>query len=199
LIPGGFGERGVEGKIKAIQFARENEIPFFGICLGMQCAVIEFARFVFGLKDAYRSVFYPATPYRVIDLLPEQMGIQMKGGSMRLGLYPAVLKPGTKAYAAYGTDRINERHRHRYELNKKLRENLEANGMIIRGLSPDGSLVEIIEIPNHPWFVGVQFHPELKSRATKPHPLFRDFVRSALEFKRKKAKTFEETNVNAKV
>ena len=118
---------------------------------------------------------------------------------MRLGLYPAVLKPGTKAYAAYGTDRINERHRHRYELNNKFREILEANGMIFSGLSPDGSLVEIIEIPNHPWFVGVQFHPELKSRATKPHPLFRDFVRSALEFKRKKAKTFEETNVNAKV
>ncbi|CUS82307.1 CTP synthase [Candidatus Kryptonium thompsonii] len=199
LIPGGFGERGVEGKIKAIQFARENEIPFFGICLGMQCAVIEFARNVCGLKDANSTEFNPATPYPVIDLLPEQMGVQMKGGSMRLGLYPAILKPGTKAYSAYGTDRINERHRHRYELNNKFREILEANGMVFSGVSPDGSLVEIIEIPNHPWFVGVQFHPELKSRATKPHPLFRDFVKSALEFKRKKAKTFEETNVNAKV
>lgn len=199
LIPGGFGERGIEGKIKAIQFVRENKIPFFGICLGMQCAVIEFARNVCGLKDANSTEFNPSTPYPVIDLLPEQIGLQIKGGTMRLGAYPAVLKPGTKAYAAYGTNRISERHRHRYELNNKFREVLESNGMVFSGLSPDGLLVEIIELPEHPWFVAVQFHPELKSRAIKPHPLFREFVKSALEFKRQKAKTLKEAKINVKV
>ncbi len=199
LIPGGFGERGIEGKIKAIQFARENKIPFFGICLGMQCAVIEFARNVCGLKDANSTEFNPNTPYPVIDLLPEQVDVKAKGGTMRLGSYPAVLKHGTKAYLAYGTDVINERHRHRYEFNNKFREIFESNGMIFSGLSPDGSLVEIIELSDHPWFIGVQFHPELKSRATKPHPLFCEFVRSALEFKKQKSKISKEAEINAKV
>ncbi len=199
LIPGGFGERGIEGKIKTIQFVRENKIPFFGICLGMQCAVIEFARNVCGLKDANSTEFNPNTPYPVIDLMPEQVGLQTKGGTMRLGAYPAILKPGTKAYMAYGTEQISERHRHRYELNNKFREILESNGMIFSGLSPDGLLVEIIELPEHPWFVAVQFHPELKSRAIKPHPLFREFVKSALEFKKQRAKTLKEAKINVKV
>jgi len=186
LIPGGFGERGIEGKIKAIQYARENLIPFFGICLGMQCAVIEFARNVCGLKSANSTEFNPSTPYPVIDLMPEQIGIQTKGGTMRLGAYSSVLKPGTKAFLAYGTDKISERHRHRYELNNKFRNVLESHGMVFSGLSEDGLLVEIIELTQHPWFVGVQFHPELKSRATKPHPLFRDFVKSALEYRRRR-------------
>ena len=188
LVPGGFGERGIEGKIKAIKYARENKLPFFGICLGMQCAVIEFARNVCGLKSASSTEFNPSTPYPVIDLLPEQISIEDKGGTMRLGAYPCKLKPGTKAYEAYRKIEISERHRHRYELNNNFRDILEKHGMVFSGLSPDESLVEIIELKNHPWFVGVQFHPELKSRAGKAHPLFREFVKHALKYKYQKAK-----------
>ncbi len=183
LVPGGFGERGVEGKIKAIQFARENRIPFFGICLGMQCAVIEFARNVAGLKGAHSSEFSSTTPYPVIDLMEEQKGVEEKGGTMRLGAYPCVLKEGTLSYKAYGKKEISERHRHRYEFNNRFRETLEKAGLVIAGTSPDGNLVEIVEIKDHPWFVAVQFHPEFKSRPKSPHPLFVNFVRAAKELK----------------
>ncbi|RUM44589.1 MAG: CTP synthase [Desulfurobacterium sp.] len=181
LVPGGFGERGVEGKIKAVRFARENKIPFFGICLGMQCAVIEFARNVAGLKDAHSAEFSSFTPYPVIDLMEEQKGVREKGGTMRLGAYPCVLKEGTFSYKAYGRKEISERHRHRYEFNNKFRDVLEKAGLVIAGTSPDGKLVEVVEIKNHPWFVAVQYHPEFKSRPRKPHPLFVDFVKAALE------------------
>ncbi|ADY73368.1 CTP synthase [Desulfurobacterium thermolithotrophum DSM 11699] len=181
LVPGGFGERGVEGKIKAIKFARENKIPFFGICLGMQCAVIEFARNVAGLKDAHSSEFSSTTPYPVIDLMEEQKKVKEKGGTMRLGAYPCVLKEGTLSYEAYKENEISERHRHRYEFNNKFREVLEKAGLVIAGTSPDGRLVEIVEINDHPWFVAVQFHPEFKSRPRNPHPLFKSFVKAAKE------------------
>ncbi|WP_163328536.1 CTP synthase [Desulfurobacterium thermolithotrophum] len=181
LVPGGFGERGVEGKIKAIKFARENKIPFLGICLGMQCAVIEFARNVAGLKDAHSSEFSSTTPYPVIDLMEEQKKVKEKGGTMRLGAYPCVLKDGTLSYEAYKENEISERHRHRYEFNNKFREVLEKAGLVIAGTSPDGRLVEIVEIKDHPWFVAVQFHPEFKSRPRNPHPLFKSFVKAAKE------------------
>lgn len=181
LVPGGFGERGIEGKINAIRYARENNIPFFGICLGLQCAVIEFARNVCGLKKAHSSEF-KKTNFSVIDLMNEQKSIKNMGATMRLGAYPCIVQPGTKAYAAYKTDYISERHRHRYEVNNKFRRVLSENGMIFSGLSPDKELVEMIEIPNHPWFLGCQFHPELKSRAIKAHPLFREFVKAALKY-----------------
>ncbi len=183
LVPGGFGERGVEGKIKAIQFARENRIPFFGICLGMQCAVIEFARNVAGLEGAHSAEFSSTTPYPVIDLMEEQKGIEEKGGTMRLGAYPCVLKEETFSYEAYGKKEISERHRHRYEFNNRFRETLEKAGLVIAGTSPDGKLVEIVEIKDHPWFVAVQFHPEFKSRPKSPHPLFLNFVRAAKELR----------------
>lgn len=186
LVPGGFGDRGIEGKIKAIRYARENKIPFFGICLGMQCAVIEFARNVCGLKGAHSTEFEPKTLYPVIDLMPEQKGVKEKGGTMRLGKYPCRLVPGTKAFEAYGEEMIDERHRHRYEFNNDYRDTLGRSGMVIAGQSPDGRLVEIIEIKDHPWFVGVQFHPEFKSRPNRPHPLFRDFVKAALRHKESK-------------
>jgi CTP synthase len=185
LVPGGFGERGVEGKIKAVKFARENKIPFFGICLGMQCAVIEFARNVAGLKDAHSAEFSSTTPYPVIDLMEEQKGIEEKGGTMRLGAYPCVLKEGTFSYRAYGQKEISERHRHRYEFNNKFRDVLEKAGLVIAGTSPDGKLVEVIEIKDHPWFVAVQYHPEFKSRPRNPHPLFVDFVKAAMELEEK--------------
>lgn len=181
LVPGGFGERGVEGKIKAVQFARENKIPFFGICLGMQCAVIEFARNVVGLKEAHSAEFDPMTKYPVIDLMEEQKKVKEKGGTMRLGAYPCVLKEGTLSFKAYGRKEISERHRHRYEFNNKFRKTLEEAGLVIAGTSPDGSLVEIVEIKNHPWFVAVQFHPEFKSKPRLPHPLFVGFVKAAME------------------
>ncbi|SNR78441.1 CTP synthase [Desulfurobacterium atlanticum] len=180
LVPGGFGERGVEGKIKAVKYAREMGIPFFGICLGMQCAVIEFARNVAGLKDAHSAEFNPETPYPVIDLMESQKGVTEKGGTMRLGAYPCVLKEGTNSFKAYGEKEISERHRHRYEFNNNFREELEKAGLVIAGVSPDNSLVEIVEVKEHPWFVGVQFHPEFKSRPWKPHPLFVDFVAAAV-------------------
>lgn len=182
LVPGGFGERGIEGKIKAINFVRENKIPFFGICLGMQCAVIEFARNVCGLKQA-NSTEFKKTRQNVIDLMPEQKKIKDLGGTMRLGAYPCIIEKGTKAYKAYKSELISERHRHRYEVNNKFRQILIDNGMIISGISPDGSLVEIIELADHPWFVGCQFHPELKSRALKAHPLFREFIKASFEYK----------------
>jgi CTP synthase len=183
LVPGGFGERGIEGKIKAVRFARENKIPFFGICLGMQCAVIEFARNVAGLEGAHSAEFSKSTPYPVIDLMEEQKGVKEKGGTMRLGAYPCILKEGTFSYRAYKEREISERHRHRYEFNNAFRETLEKAGLVIAGTSPDGKLVEVVEVREHPWFVAVQYHPEFKSRPRKPHPLFVDFVKAAKELR----------------
>ncbi len=179
LVAPGFGSRGIEGKLHALKLIRENGIPFFGICLGMQCAVIEFARNVCGIADA-NSREFKKTKNNVIDLMPDQRNITDKGGTMRLGAYPCILKKGTHAAAAYGSEYISERHRHRYEVNNTYRRVLEENGMILSGLSPDTTLVEMIELPNHPWFVGVQFHPELKSRAVSGHPLFIAFIKAAL-------------------
>ncbi len=181
LVPGGFGDRGIEGKIQSIRYAREREIPFFGICLGMQCAVIEFARHVCGLTGANSSEFDPESPHRVIDLLPEQRGLQAKGGTMRLGLYPVLLAEGSAASKAYGQGIVQERHRHRYEVNNDYLQDLEKNGLRVSGLWPEKQLVEIIELPDHPWFVAGQFHPELRSRPWDPHPLFAAFIRAALE------------------
>jgi len=187
LVPGGFGDRGIEGKINAITYAREQKLPFFGICLGMQCAVIEFARNVCKMNCANSTEFNPKTKYNVIDLLPEQRSIVNKGATMRLGAYPCVLKEGSKSHKAYGKIVIKERHRHRYELNNDFKPILTEQGLVIAGFSPDETLVEMIEIEDHPWFVGCQFHPELKSRATKAHPLFRDFVKAAKEYKERKS------------
>lgn len=182
LIPGGFGDRGIEGKILSAGWARENKVPFFGICLGMQCAVIEFARNVLGYKGAHSSEIDPHTKYPVIDLMPDQKGIDRKGGTMRLGKYPCKLLHGSNSFKAYGKEIIYERHRHRYEFNNLYREELQKAGLVLSGISPDSKLVEIIEIKDHPWFVGVQFHPELKSRPNRPHPLFREFIRASLNF-----------------
>jgi CTP synthase len=189
LIPGGFGHRGVEGKVDAIRHAREQGIPFLGICLGLQCAVIEFAREFAGLAEANSSEFEPATRHPVIDLLPEQKDVTDLGGTMRLGAQPCHVVPGTRAHAAYGQDVVYERHRHRYEVNPSYHRALTEAGMVASGLSPDGRLWEIIELPDHPWFVAGQFHPELKSRPTRPHPLFRDFVGAALARHRTPAAT----------
>ena len=180
LVPGGFGIRGVEGKVAAIQFARERRIPYLGLCLGLQCAVIEFARNVCGLEGANSSEFDPSTPHPVIDLLPEQEGVVDKGGTMRLGAYPAELLPGSLAERVYDEPAVSERHRHRYEVNPAYHAALQEHGMVLSGMSPDRRLVEIIELPDHPYFIAGQFHPELKSRPTRPHPLFRDFVGAAL-------------------
>jgi CTP synthase len=182
LVPGGFGERGIEGKIEAIRYVREHNIPFFGICLGLQCAVIEFARHVCGMKGAHSTEF-KKTRNNVIDLMVDQKGVKNMGGTMRLGAYPCILAKGSKAFKAYRKDLISERHRHRYEVNNKFRKKLTEGGMVFSGVSPDNSLVEIIELTGHPWFVAGQFHPELKSRAVNPHPLFRDFVKAAKEYK----------------
>ncbi|MBZ4688091.1 MAG: synthase [Clostridia bacterium] len=180
LVPGGFGDRGVEGKIQAIKYARENKIPFLGICLGMQLAVVEFARHVLGYEKAHSSEFMPDTPDPVIDLLPEQKEIEDMGGTMRLGLYPCKLEEDSFSFRAYQDELIYERHRHRYEFNNAYRSEFNAAGMIITGTSPDDRLVEIVEVKNHPWFVATQFHPEFKSRPDRPHPLFRDFIGSAI-------------------
>lgn len=180
LIPGGFGDRGVEGKIIAAKYARENKVPFLGICLGMQLAVVEFARNVAGLKDAHSSELNPDTTNPVIDLMPEQKDIEDMGGTMRLGIYPCRIYEGTKAHEAYGEDLIYERHRHRYEFNNYFREILSEKELIISGISPDERLVEIIELRDHPWFVAGQFHPEFKSRPTRPHPLFRELIKAAM-------------------
>ena len=180
LVPGGFGDRGIEGMILAAQYARENGVPYLGICLGMQIAVIEFARHAVGWADAHSAEFSSLTAHPVIALLPDQIGVTAKGGTMRLGKYPCVLGEGTKAYAAYGTREISERHRHRYEFNNLFREELERAGMTFSGTSPDGSLVEIAELSEQDWYVGCQFHPEFKSRPDRPHPLFTGFVAAAL-------------------
>lgn len=188
LVGPGFGSRGIEGKITAIKYVREHKIPFFGICLGLQCAVIEFARNVCGLEDANSTEFNKQTEHPVIDLMETQKDVKDKGGTMRLGAYPCVLKEGTKAFKAYKEINISERHRHRYELNNKFRELFEQNGLVFSGLSPDGSLVEIAELSEHPWFVGTQFHPELKSRAITGHPLFISFIKAAVKYRKKKDK-----------
>jgi CTP synthase len=193
LIPGGFGERGVEGKIESIRYVRENKIPYLGICLGMQCATIEFARSVCGLEDAHSYEFYRDLKHPVIHLMADQENITELGGSMRLGAYPAILDKDSFSYRAYGTTEISERHRHRYEFNNEYREMMTKAGLKLVGMSPDNKLVEIIEIADHPWFVGVQFHPELKSRPTKAHPLFRDFIAAAVNYNRDRALKAAET------
>ncbi|HXF73196.1 MAG TPA: CTP synthase [Actinomycetota bacterium] len=187
LVPGGFGVRGVEGKVEAIRFARERGVPFLGICLGLQCAVIEFARDVCGLEDANSSEFDPATPHPVIDLLPEQKDVTDLGGSMRLGAQPCHLVPGTRAAAIYGEAVVYERHRHRYEVNPAYHDVLREHGLVFSGLSPDGRLVEVVELPDHPFFLAGQFHPELRSRPTRPHPLFRDFIGAAVAYRAARA------------
>jgi len=179
LVPGGFGTRGVEGKISAVRYAREHRVPFLGICLGMQMAVVEFARHCAGLAGAHSSELDSAAAHPVIALLPDQVGVTDKGGTMRLGSYPCEIAEGSLAAKAYGASHIDERHRHRYEFNNAYRQALETAGLRLTGLSPDGRLVEIVELPGHPWFVGVQFHPELKSRPNRAHPLFREFVAAA--------------------
>lgn len=183
LVPGGFGNRGIEGKIKATQYAREHKIPFFGICLGMQCAVIEFARHVCGMADANSSEFNPNSTHPVIDLMPEQLDVEDLGGTMRLGLYPCKVYPDTLTSKAYNAELIYERHRHRYEFNNAFREEIVGKGLVLGGTLPNGRLVEIVELPEseHPWFLGAQFHPEFKSRPTNPHPLFREFVGAAVK------------------
>lgn len=183
LVAPGFGERGLEGKIEAIRFVRENKIPFFGICLGMQCAVVEFSRHVLGL-DASSTELNPKTKHPVIDMMEEQKKITMKGGTMRLGAYTCKLKKGSKAQAAYGETTIEERHRHRYEFNNKYLEQIEEAGLKAVGINPDSSLVEVVELKDHPWFVGVQYHPELRSTVLNPHPLFVKFVEASLEHKK---------------
>ncbi len=183
LIPGGFGHRGIEGKIQTIHFARERGIPFFGLCLGMQCAVIELARNAVGLANANSSEFDPHTPHPVIHLMEHQKSIHDKGGTMRLGSYPCRLQDGSLAHKAYGILEVNERHRHRYEFNNAYRDRLAAQGLVLSGLSPDGQLVEIVELKGHPWFLATQFHPEYSSRLHRPHPLFSAFVGAALRKK----------------
>ncbi len=179
LVPGGFGKRGIEGKIRAVRYARETSTPYLGICLGMQVAVLEFARNVAGLSGANSTEFDPECGFPVVDLMDEQRGVTSKGGTMRLGAYPCTIEPGSLAWDVYGSGSINERHRHRWEFNNQFREVLETAGMRLSGLSPDGKLVEMVELPSHPWFLGCQFHPEFKSRPLKPHPLFSAFIKSA--------------------
>ncbi len=186
VVPSGFGDRGVEGKVCAVKYAREKKVPFFGICLGMQVAVIEFARNVLNLKDANSSEMDAHTSHPIIDLMPEQEETDEKGGTMRLGLYPCKLLKDSFAARAYNAELVYERHRHRYEFNNEYKEQCMENGLVIAGTSPDERLVEIIELHNHPWFVGVQFHPEFKSRPNRPHPLFRDFIKASLEFSKQK-------------
>ncbi|HSQ54290.1 MAG TPA: CTP synthase, partial [Gemmata sp.] len=186
LVPGGFDKRGIEGKIDAIRFARETGLPFFGICLGLQCATIEFARDVAGLADANSTEFNKATPHPVVCLLEEQQQVTNIGGTQRLGAYPCKLLPGSKTQQAYAADVVSERHRHRYEVNNQYRDLLASRGLVISGTSPTGDLVEAIELPDHPWFVAVQCHPEFQSKPTKPHPLFRDFIGASLRHRRAK-------------
>ncbi|MCX2745747.1 CTP synthase [Mangrovivirga sp. M17] len=188
LVAPGFGERGIDGKLAAVKYARENNIPFFGICLGMQCAVVEFARNVIGLSGAASTEINPDTKYPVIDLMEDQKDIENMGGTMRLGAYACKIKKGTKAFNTYHKANIEERHRHRFEFNNKFLEKFEENGMIASGINPDRNLVEIVELKDHPWFVGSQFHPELKSTVLKPHPLFTGFVKAAIEYKKNKNK-----------
>ncbi len=191
LIPGGFGARGIEGKHLAIRWARENELPFFGVCLGLQCAVIEFARNVCGIDDAQSVEFDRDGQNPVICLMDSQANVTTKGGTMRLGAYPALLEPGSRVHDIYGVPEISERHRHRYEFNNAYREVLAEHGLLLSGTSPDGNLIEMIELPDHPWFVGCQFHPELKSRPTRPHPLFAAFVEAAMKHRERRPSTDE--------
>ncbi len=187
LVPGGFGERGIEGMVSAVRWVRENRMPFFGICLGLQVAIIEFARHVCQLPETNSSEFEAECANPVISLLESQRSVKDMGGTMRLGAYPCRLRPGTRAAQIYGADEVSERHRHRYEVNNAYRDVLAEHGLRCAGLSPDGSLVELIEVPDHPWFIGCQFHPELKSRPMKPHPLFASFVHSAREIRKHRA------------
>ena len=180
LVPGGFGDRGIDGKIYAIQYDREHNIPFLGLCLGMQLSIVEFARNVIGCRDAHSVELNPATTHPVIHLMPEQDGVEDIGGTLRLGSYPCVLDKSSKAYQVYGQETIHERHRHRYEVNNDYRQLLTQNGMKLSGISPDGRIVEMVEIPSHPWFIATQAHPELKSRPNRPHPLFKGFIEAAL-------------------
>ena len=182
LVPGGFGDRGIDGKICAIKYARENNVPFLGLCLGMQLSIVEYARHVCGLNDAHSIELDPATTHPVIALMPDQNGVEDIGGTLRLGSYPCILAQDSKAYELYGSEEIYERHRHRYEVNNDFRSTLTEHGMKLSGLSPDGRIVEMIELPNHPWFIATQAHPELKSRPNRPHPLFRGFVEAAVEY-----------------
>ena len=180
LVPGGFGSRGIEGKISTIRYARENNIPFLGLCLGMQMAIVEFARHVVGFSDAHSVELDETTTHPVIHLMPDQNGIEDIGGTLRLGSYPCVLDKSSKSFEVYGEELIHERHRHRYEVNNDYRDDLIKAGMKLSGISPDGRIVEMIEIPEHPWFIATQGHPELKSRPNRPHPLFREFIRAAV-------------------
>ena len=185
LVPGGFGDRGIEGKIQAIRYAREQNIPYLGLCLGMQLAIVEFARDVIGLSDAHSIELNPRTVHPVIDLMPDQADIEDIGGTLRLGSYPCVLKEGTRSYNVYGEDTIHERHRHRYEVNNDYRNVLEENGMVLSGMSPDGRIVEMIELKDHPFFIATQAHPELKSRPNRPHPLFKGLIQASLSHRKK--------------
>ena len=198
LVPGGFGIRGIEGMILAVQRAREKKIPFFGICLGMQMAVVEYARNICGLNKANSSEFDPATSYPVIDLLPEQRNVKEKGASMRLGAWPCFVEPDSFAFTAYGQKKISERHRHRYEFNNDYKKTVTDKGLRITGISPDGRLAEIVEIKDHPWFLGCQFHPEFKSRPIKPHPLFSRFIEAALKNAQKKKQKIKQKKKSAK-
>ncbi len=186
LVPGGFGDRGIEGKIQAIRYAREQKVPYLGLCLGMQLAIVEFARDVAGLSDAHSIELNPKTVHPVIDLMPDQADIEDIGGTLRLGSYPCVLKEGSKSHALYGEETIHERHRHRYEVNNDYRNMLEENGMTLSGLSPDGRIIEMIELKDHPFFIATQAHPELKSRPNRPHPLFKGLISASLTHKEEK-------------
>lgn len=185
IVPGGFGERGTEGIIRSIQYARENDVPFLGLCLGMQLGIVEFARHVIGWNDAHSAELDPSTTHPVIHLMPDQDGVEDIGGTLRLGSYPCTLRKDSKAFELYGSEEIKERHRHRYEVNNYYRDDLEKHGMMLSGLSPDNRIVEMMEIPSHPWYVATQAHPEFKSRPNRPHPLFKGFVGAALEYEDK--------------
>lgn len=195
LVPGGFGKRGIEGMLNAIRFARVNMVPYFGICLGMQTMVIEYARNVCGLEGANSTEFDPAAPHRVIYKLRELTGVDELGGTMRLGAWPCVLKEGSVARKAYGVPEISERHRHRFEFNREFEKVLTAGGLRITGETPDRTYVEICEIENHPWYLGCQFHPEFKSKPMEPHPLFQSFIGAAYEYRRKRLMPLERPNV----
>ena len=184
LVPGGFGTRGIDGKLEAIRYARTRNIPFLGLCLGMQLSIVEFARNVIGYRDAHSAEFDPNTNHPIIHIMPEQIGIEDIGGTLRLGSYPCTLNTASKTYEMYKKEQIEERHRHRYEVNNDYRDALTEHGMKLSGLSPDGKIVEMIEIPGHPWFIATQAHPELKSRPNRPHPLFKGFIEAALQHKK---------------
>ena len=184
LVPGGFGNRGIDGMLEAIKYARTHNIPFLGLCLGMQLSIVEFARDVIGYNDAHSAELNPDTTHPVIHIMPEQIDVENIGGTLRLGSYPCVLNKDSKAYKLYGSEEIQERHRHRYEVNNDYRDVLTQNGMLLSGLSPDGRIVEMVEIPDHPWFIATQAHPELKSRPNRPHPLFRGFIEASLEYQK---------------